>query len=269
MNSDAFHNVIQCLAGDHQPQVWSLLVSVFGDLVPQGDALSGAVLSDVLSPAGVRPEAMRVALHRLRNDHWIETDKRGREAFHVLSDDGIAQCAVASQRIYAASQAAGQQWHVLCYPSTLASPEQDRAEKLEETGYVSIGAGVYLANHAPQENITNALVLQGTLTNVPDWLRASIVTSELDAAFAQLSTALDQIDLRQSTAEDLRPAQIAALRTLIVHRWRKLVLKMPVVPDMLLGPDNSALKCRARVMKALRHLPKPSVSDLSSRALRR
>ncbi|MEP5153303.1 PaaX family transcriptional regulator C-terminal domain-containing protein, partial [Planktotalea sp.] len=265
--TDAFLAAVRRLAGDQQPRVWSLVVSVFGDLAPQGDALSGAILSDILSPVGIRPEAMRVALHRLRNDGWIDTSKRGREAFHVLSSEGIKQSAIASGRIYASVQNAQTKWHILCYPPALASDEHVRSDSMVQKGYVPIGSGTYLANGASTEQGSEALVLQGELGAVPDWVRQSLISHELNTAFEDLFTTLGSLALQSDTTATLTAAQIATLRTLIVHRWRKLVLKTPNVPDALLGNDSSVLTCRAQVMDALSHLPKPKVSDLSGSAL--
>ena len=68
MTSGDFQKTIDALGGDDMPRVWSLIVTVFGDLAQRnGDEIAGPVLGEILAPVGVRPEAMRVALHRLRN----------------------------------------------------------------------------------------------------------------------------------------------------------------------------------------------------------
>ena len=60
-------------------KVWSVLVTLFGDLAPgQTDHLAGPDVSRLVERLAIKPEALRVALHRLRKDNWIESSKSGR-----------------------------------------------------------------------------------------------------------------------------------------------------------------------------------------------
>lgn len=266
MKDDAFLSAIRLLCGDDAPRVWSLIVTIFGDLAQrEGDTVSGPVLGALLSPVGVRPEAMRVALHRLRNEGWIETHKRGREAFHALSAMGLAQSAGASKKIYASEHPAGPNWHLLCFPQTLANDEQVRANSLKKDNYVAVAAGVYLANGSALEDVKDALVVQGSIGAVPDWLSNALAPQDMRAAFKELSDALQLVALE--TASDMSPLQIATLRALIVHRWRKLVLRLPNVPDVLFGSAFEGVQCREQVLSALELLPRPELSTLLRSAL--
>ena len=263
MKEDLFQSAIQTLGTEEAPRVWSLIVTVFGDLAQkQGDLISGPMLTSILSPLGVRPEAMRVALHRLRNEGWIETTKRGREAFHSLSATGLEQSAIASERIYASEHSASPSWHVLCYPPALSNDEHSRAAGLVGHGYIALSAGVYLANGPAQSVAKDALVLEGALGDIPEWLSASLVSNGLGSALKDLSAALDLLALDESHIQALTPFQIATLRTLIVHRWRKLALKLPDVPDALFGRSFEGTACRPQVLRMLNTLRRPELSML-------
>ena len=264
MRDEKFQATIQTLLGSDAPRVWSLIVSVFGDLAQQqGDAISGAVLGEILSPVGVRAEAMRVALYRLRNEGWIETTKQGRTAQHHLSAEGIQQSVIASHRIYADAQGANPEWHVLCYPHVISSDEHSRVERLEKDGYIAISAVVFLANESLLTHTADAFVVQGEISEVPDWLSRTLVTPTLVSAFNDLSSALQSLDIPAEALQGLSPCQIATLRALIVHRWRKLVLRLPDVPDTLFGADFAGIACRAQVMRTLAQLPRPELSSLT------
>ena len=89
MPFDPYHDTIARLTALGPLRVWSLLVTVFGDLT-QDDALEGPTLSALMSEIGVKPEATRVALHRLRADGWITSEKTGRTSRHRLSAKGRA-----------------------------------------------------------------------------------------------------------------------------------------------------------------------------------
>jgi phenylacetic acid degradation operon negative regulatory protein len=264
MKEDLFQSAIQTLGTDDAPRVWSLIVTVFGDLAQkQGDLISGPMLASILTPLGVRPEAMRVALHRLRNESWIETTKRGREAFHSLSATGLEQSVIASGRIYANEHSATPNWHVLCYPPALSNDEQSRAARLVGDGYIALSSGVYLANGPAQNVAKDALILEGSLGDIPTWLSASLVSNGLSSALKDLSVALELLSLDKNHAQSFTPFQIATLRTLIVHRWRKLALKLPDVPDALFGPSFEGTACRAQVLRTLNALGRPALSVLA------
>jgi phenylacetic acid degradation operon negative regulatory protein len=89
------------------------LVSVFGELAQdQGSRISGSLLRHITEQIGIKPEAMRVASHRLSKDGWIDSERHGRTSAYYLTKWGRAQSASASPRIYAADQA----WFVMSNP---------------------------------------------------------------------------------------------------------------------------------------------------------
>ena len=95
------------LNGGQPPRVWSLLVTIFGELAQDQNAeISGQTLRDLLDVIGVRPEAMRVALHRLRNEGWIDSRKTGRRSDYFLTPLGLTESMAASPLIYSSTQAA-------------------------------------------------------------------------------------------------------------------------------------------------------------------
>lgn len=263
MKQADFHNAIRILTGDAPPRVWSLIVTVFGDLAQgSGDAISGPVLSDILAPLGVRPETMRVALHRLRADGWIVTEKRGRQALHRLTPSGRTQSLAASELIYAQTRPADEAWHMLVFAPAHSAQEQSRAAVLGEEHYVPLAPGVYLGNGAANQNIDGALVLTGALGSVPIWLRDVLISPAQLSAIKDLIATLDLLATDIPGFDTTDQLQIASLRALIVHRWRKLVLRLPVVPDVLFGENWEGRLCRARVGAALEALPRPDLSTL-------
>ena len=77
MPSDVFTHTIADLRALGGQRVWSLMVSLFGDLAQaEGAGIDGPVLSRIMTAMQIRPEATRVALHRLRNDGWIASTPR-------------------------------------------------------------------------------------------------------------------------------------------------------------------------------------------------
>ena len=264
MKSGDFQRAIEALSGQEAPRVWSLIVTVFGDLAQQeGDEIAGPVLGNILSPMGVRPEAMRVALHRLRNEGWITTRKQGRTALHGLSAFGRLQSTDASTQIYGKAPPLHPEWHVLCFAPLNAGEDHQRSQAMRARGYIAIVNGVY-ARNSPLEHVdADAFVVQGTVSHVPNWLSAILAPGPMREGFNALSRTLGALQIDASFANSLSELQIAALRAVIVHRWRKLVLKLPQIPDIMFGDAFEGAQCRVHVLRTLDVLHRPQLSDLA------
>ena len=118
MQDTSFENIVRVLTLDQTPRVWSLLISVFGDLAQEdGAQISGPFLRKLTKVIGIKPEAMRVALHRLRKEGWIESRRQGRNSVYFLTEKGHAQTVAATPRIYATAPAARDAWLAVFNPS--------------------------------------------------------------------------------------------------------------------------------------------------------
>ena len=93
-------SVAHILGGD-PPRVWSFIVTIFGDLAREDDRyISSRTLNRLTAEIGVKPEATRVALHRLRKEDWLESAKFGRESHYRLTNKGRKLSREAAPRIY-------------------------------------------------------------------------------------------------------------------------------------------------------------------------
>lgn len=240
---------LQALTSLGDLPVWSLIVTVFGDLAQNPeDRISGPLLSAILDPIGVKPEASRVATHRLRKEGWIQSEKSGRNRLHHLTDFGRAQSAEASPRIYDTPEF-DETWHVVVTPpGTRANADQ-----------IAVMPRVMLGN-GPWPDEANALVLEGRVSNLPAWVTTQIETRWLSAKYALLETVLNQV--WASLPPDLTPVETAVLRTLIVHHWRRLVLRHPPLPDNFFSDTWRGVACRNAAFRLLDALPRPSLSVL-------
>ena len=246
-----FAEAVSALLPDGPPRTWSVIVSLMGDLLRSpGDQLSGAQLGEILAPAGIRPEAMRVALHRLRADGWIETEKRGRSSFHKLSRHGLAETEAARPRIYATS--------ATNWPNPQMILTEPRVELASP--WVQLGAQIWFGpQNAPEPD--RAMHLLAGSETLPDWLCNKLVTDELTESYATLCIALDEVEhlLRHARPTHL---QRATLRMLIVHQWRRILLSHPDLPDELRPQNWSGLRARHKTGELLSLLPRPGLHSL-------
>ena len=238
-------------------RVWSLLVTVFGDLAQnKGDGIDGPVLSALMADMHIKPEATRVALHRLRNDNWIISAKHGRTSRHSLTEHGRQISAAANPRIYGLPQDIVQSWQLVMLESTSS---QSR-EAMEDLGFAPLMPRIYVgAGDATPPKDTLAL----PAASVPAWLSAQFEPKDLVQDYAALHSTLIQLDQALSKDHKLNPRQAAVLRCAIVHSWRRLVLRHPNLPRQLYSDDWRGHDCRVLVMSLLTRLPRPVLSEVA------
>ncbi|MEM6304838.1 MAG: PaaX family transcriptional regulator C-terminal domain-containing protein [Pseudomonadota bacterium] len=239
-------------------RVWSLMVSLFGDLAQgRGQAIDGPVLSRIMAGLGVKPEAARVALHRLRNDGWIASEKRGRTSRHSLTPKGRSESAAASPRIYARPEDAGKDWRLVLAAST----EQAQSDTLARAGFTQVMPRVFVGP-------TTAPVPEGALAfsgnSAPDWLCHEIAPTDLLPEYTRLNAVLTKLlsDLLQ--LDPVSALDTAVLRCLVVHNWRRLVLKHPAMPTALMPDHTPITACHATVDRFFTTYPRPALRAISS-----
>jgi len=220
-------------------RVWSVVTTIFGDAVlPRGGVASATALAAITGQMGIRPEALRVALHRLVMDGWIARERRGRNSFYRLSDAAARQSRAAAARIYAKAPApAPRSWRFAVTPD-----DTPRAE-----GAIALRPGIALLTGPDEPVPKDALVIEGRIGAVPAWLRQGLFPPERCAASSALLQALQAVEPDRVAS----PLLAVTLRTLAVHQWRRLVLRSPDLPPAFHPADWQGERCRARLAALL------------------
>lgn len=254
MDIDQFRALVNKLCNGQTPRVWSLLVSVFGELgQDHASQISGALLNNLTDLMGIKPEATRVALHRLRKEGWIESEKQGRKSNYFLSALGRQESAKASPLIYNAAEPADTAWLALFDANTPPAAA-------DFTG-VWLTSLILLTPNQPTD--PTAFVTEIAQSSpIPGWVSAKMndlattrYTEDLAQNLADLETALDQ-------GQRLSPLQIAALRILIIHSWRRVVLKTPNLATRFFPTDWKGADCKLAVNRLLGRLSSQTLRHL-------
>ncbi|MFK7868102.1 MAG: PaaX family transcriptional regulator C-terminal domain-containing protein [Roseobacter sp.] len=255
MPPDAYRTVCERLLALGGHRVWSLLVTVFGDLAGKENAvLAGPVLSDLMTRLGVRPAATRVALHRLRKDGWITSTKHGRQSLHGLTDYGLRETQNAGRRVYAPPGTTPDRWQVVVTDPACPDPGTD----MQQRGFLSFGPRFYVGfDQTPPPD--GALRLEGTTP--PEWLRIRLAEVLRQDDYDALHAILIFAEAALTDPQAFDPLDQAVLRCLIVHNWRRLLLKHPDMPPVLFPPNWRGEDCRGLVHLLLARFPLPDVSQ--------
>lgn len=241
--SDPVHDLAAALAAEAPLKLWSVLVTCLGDASRNGTVdVAGPVLSALIERVGLQPQAMRVALHRLKRDGWVESRREGRVGFHGLSRSALTQTLAVEARIYGAA-ATATDWHLVGLP-----PDAADGLALLPDSVSAIGVSRSFALVCGDLDAVPAdwLVTQPSPRGLPDWVRGIVADAACEADFAALERA---VQASAATVEAGGEADIdrLALRVLVLHGWRRLILRSNPAAEAALGPSRAEVSCRAAV----------------------
>ena len=223
---DPLAPIIDRLHREGRPRVWSLVMTVFGDSVQhRGGRIATARLARILGRVGIESGAMRTALSRLSHDGWVESQRSGRTSSYILGIKGRDQIAPATARIYAAPR---------------QGPVSSWVFETTGTGIPVAGGFVRPGNTA---STTAKFAIIGSLSPQHRSEVTQSLTPEHIRALTRLTEDLSDI----SKMTQLTPLDALAVRTLLIHRWRRLVLRWPEAPNEILPQDLSVLCPHQRV----------------------
>ncbi|MCB1383822.1 MAG: phenylacetic acid degradation protein [Notoacmeibacter sp.] len=249
-------------------RVWSLVVTLLGDaIVPRGGLAGLGIIQAVMDRIGVDSGAVRTAMSRLASDGWVTREREGRLAFYRLAADGRHAFDAASRRIYAAGAPRWDgQWTVLVAPPDLAGL---RADALGEAGFMRIAPGVFLradAAGAPDagEAAEGILSITGAGSELPGALAQQWASDGLAEAYSRFLAGWQPVADALASGLRLPPLDAMAARTLLIHDWRRLVLRDPGLPEALLPPDWPAQEARLLARRIYTPLVAASEEWLSS-----
>lgn len=232
-----------------RPRVWSVVITVFGDaVVPRGGQVWLSTLSTLFDRLGVNPGTLGAALSRLTAENWLTRERVGRRSRYRLADAGKKAFNEASRRIYGSEE---NHWSGLWTSWFLEDPSPKVVTELAERGFGQLGGAVFLRPdlHRPEPvpaPLESAVRLgtakpEGDLSRLArrGWPldRAEARYAEFVAAFTPLLAALE--------GSPIRPLDALAARTLLVHEFRRALLREPRLPAACFTPPSPRFEARA------------------------
>jgi phenylacetic acid degradation operon negative regulatory protein len=231
-------------------RAWSLIVTLYGDaIVPRGGSLWLGSLTEIMDLFGIDAGHVRTACSRLVRDGWLERRRIARNSFYRLSQREQASFAAATKRIYfGIERAFDGRLRV-----ALLGPEVDNRSSvrplLEQAGLAALSPTVYVGlGEVPSDIAALPGVFLLSADPGPSGSALAAAAFRLGTiaaayrAFAQNFTPLAE---PLGSGKVLDPAGSLVARVLLVHEFRRIVLRDPLLPEPLLPPDWPGTRARA------------------------
>lgn len=232
----------------------ALVISFFGDSVlPHGGEIWLGSLVRLLGLLGVPERGVRTAAFRLVREGWLKTHLVGRRSFYALTEQARIRFEAAHRSIYTVeAEPWDGGWTMVL--TGLATPEAREAlvPDLIWQGFGQLLPGV-MVHPAPDIDAVQAL-LQGTggamlapalHASTERWAAQDAVRSTIRQAWNLEGLAGQYAAFLANFRPALRPAlhgladpeSCFRLRTLMIHEYRRVLLRDPRLPVELLPQD--------------------------------
>lgn len=234
---DSHEQLIQDLVELEPLKLWSLIVTLFGDL--SGDEITGKQLRAILQPIGIKPEATRVALHRLKQDDWIVAEKSGREASYKLSSKGMSETSRVYGDIYRQDVKYPDGWRLMIIAKACQ-------EMPELSPRICLGRNLCLVPLEIDMSGSDALDVEIVRLPLPVWFQERLLGDGILATARKLSKLTGQIE-----ALELPRQTHSSLRLLLLHRWRKMALRPACWAHISMIPEGPISQCHRQITSFL------------------
>ena len=240
--------LIQDLVELEPIKLWSLIVTLLGDL--SGDEITGKQLRAILQPIGIKPEATRVAIHRLKQDDWIVTQKSGREASYQLSQKGRCETAKVYEDVYRQDVKYPDGWRLMITSKAC----QDLCDLSPR---ICVGRNLCLVPREVDISASDTLDVEIVNQPLPNWFQERFLDDGLLQSAEKLAEFSRQVANLQLTSE----IQVS-LRLLLLHKWRKMALRPACWAHISMIPDGPIAQCHKSVTDFLANTERLSTPRL-------
>lgn len=267
-------------------QASSLITSVFGDaLLPRGGRVWLGSLIKLLQPLNINERLVRTTVFRLVKDEWLQTEAVGRRTDYMLTASGRRRFEEASRQIYAAEAPLwDRRWRLLLVVGDLESRQRESLRRaLAWQGFGDTGAGAFIHPSADLGQALDTLAAEGLAPLLSQLMPLVALNPRIsqcadDLTLVRRAWNLDGLttayrgfvvryqpllEALQNDPTEVVPEEHACLaRVLLIHDFRRCLLRDPQLPDVLLPSGWPGNHARSLCKELYRRLLAPSERHL-------
>jgi len=254
------------------PRHKSLVMTLCGDAIaPHGGAFWLGSMIELLGPLGVSDRLVRTSVFRLVQEGWLVASREGRRSRYALEPKALPRFERANRRIYSPP---GLHWDgrwtfVLAPNGSIDGDLRALLRKeLEWEGFAMLATGV-MAHPAPShDTLREILARSGAADKVfvcdsaelsgvgsrplPELVGDAWDLAGVVAGYRQFIDRFGQVAALLEANAHIGPQDAFAIRTLLVHAYRRVQLHDPMLPLALLPapwPGTEAYELAARIYR--------------------
>lgn len=265
----------------------SLIITLFGDVISQhgGEIWLGSIARSV-EALGINDRLVRTSIFRLAKEGWIEVEREGRKSFYGFTRSGSKEYQRAAQRIYSAggnSWRGG--WQILIPTHLPEHLRDDFRRSLNWLGFRAISNGTFARPGGDEESIRDLLdefdlnsgviVMEAKTTSLTSSKEWRNVVSEywqletLEADYRQLIGLFRPLKKTLDNGVLPTPLEAFQARILLIHEYRRILLRDTPLPDDLLPNRWQGTVARQLVQGLYRDLAAPSTHYIQTELVNR
>lgn len=273
--SHKFQEYIDQLINKENLRGKSLIATIYGDsILHRGGSIGLGSLINMMALFGFNERAVRTAIFRLVKKDWLSAKKIGRTSYYSITENSHQLYLQAERLIYNNQVSEWDGCWCFILLETLAAKKRAILKKeLGWLGYANISSNVMVCPRQEDERLGTLLAKYKLASHDIIVLRSSVVPSQFsidDKKLLESGWDIDTIKqnyivyldyfrevvslLQQHT---LTPKQAFQIRTLLIHHYRRAILKDPRLPLELLPVDwpfISACNLTANIYKQIYEL---------------
>ena len=255
----------------------SMTVTVFGDLLSQhGGWMWMGSLIDALAPFGFNERLVRTAVYRLVQSDWLTANKVGRRSYYCFTETARHHYEKAARRIYQPHQHRWDGKWLLVLPISVPESKRDEFRRsLIWQGFNTLANGVYAHPSSDRKSLDESLIELGLGKDVVVFTASNEDTNSIQTVKELAKERWNVSELQQLYADFLRyfrpwnqvldseipdPQACLNMRLLLIHDFRRILLRDPNFPDAMLPNGWVGHKAYDLLQRLYKRLWGPSVN---------
>lgn len=262
-NSSHLTALVQQFSAQRPIRAGSLIISIFGDaIVPRGGTVWLGSLIRVLESFGLNQRLVRTSVFRLsKEESWLSAEQLGRRSYYSLTAQGRRRFDKAFKRIYLPVLPEWDgSWCLVVLSQVPADRRQQVRDELTWMGFGSFSPILMAMPHCDMQEVRNTLQELGALDGciLFETREGEAFSSQALREQSRECWNLDQVSdsykrflerfrpvwQELKSQDSLDPAECFLARTLLIHEYRKVLLRDPQLPAELLPADWSGVAAR-------------------------
>lgn len=237
-------SLIDGLHVTERPRIGSVIISIYGDaVIPQRNILPLSTIQELSTHLKFESGAVHTALSRLCSDGWFTRHKNGKHVSYELKNENKKTVEEAAQRIYGPN--------FLKEPKSWSIALFDKPTNQTPKGVYAINRKAWIVPDTIDLTDTDGdpiiFNVQDVTQQIPKWSIANTIPLDITREYQFLNQLISPMNEDLKEVKNMNELNALLARVLMIHFWRKIVLKHSPVYRSLMPQEWPGIICSESV----------------------